>query len=1163
MKNISPELLNLFNSKNKYIDLEQKIDWDNDDVFGVGEDISNYTLSAKISKKIEGNFGINVVDNATVVLDNSAGNFSPKNQSGDWSGNIIPERYSIIKAGLENDKVPLFDGYIQDINLNYNNTKATLKLKDLVKMLQETDCPKKFYKNYRIEEIFAEWLDRVGINYTVSSLGTTVTEITDSFEGQKMWQAMIGLANSVWGDIYIDNGTFFFKTKLSPSYDGETSPVDTLDGDNDYFDIAENYNTKDLFNEVKVVAKPLIKQPRQPIWTGTQDKVVIQEEYNSDVIVDNQLQLTYVPEGETTEQPTKNVPIVDNTMSILDITIGKTYSVDNGAISVNQQTGLITFVNDTEYPTPTNSTLRVKYEQYANRLTANQTKDFIIRLDNPAVNIEPMNVLARYIGTENEVAVADTLKTAVVGYNEVKEFEIKKPQTVNWEFSYEKGIVADSGSFVVNSGDEGTYKVTVAINDLDVNYYITDSTGTRVVDKTYNSLTVIEFVYGKNNIEGRVSYDSGDTNDLDVVNSDLEVNTFVYPDRKKIKCEITNKTSETIKLYGYINDKNNTADNIVLMGRPYKRTEIMETTRIDKKSQESYGVKILPTIENNFISSQQDLDKLAEYLLYRYSTPRSALKVKLLGKAQYELGDKLTIIHHDMDIDNDFILTGINYDFKDGELITAVDLVQAYASDWNYTPSGTPVLTEGTRDEDKYTIPNQVTGLNAQLISSSMNGDNKAKLTWDKHNNPNISHYNIFKREDIQSIGSHFKTINNPTTHFIDNTLVFDSSYYYSITAVDKYGNESEVSPEVNISIKDNTTPSTAMFDVASCYFKDDVLLKWNSIVEAELYEVRLDTNFGVNDSNLVYRSNELSTKFFPQIRNYTFYIKTINNNGVYSSGYDSITLENAAPPQPTPPIITEFFEGLWIELQNVVDDDIKGYRFYVTDKETDTTSTFDVATAQRLSFEAESGKTFDIQISAFDSLGEGALSNVVTATTRSIDDINQLGLQFQPPEIVDVLPALPNSAYPEGKTVFLTTDNTLYKNISGVWDSSLSDNEYQKILVGIVEAGAIGVDHLQAESITASAIGTNEIITNIANINDAVVDELRVQSIKAGDITVGSESTFEDGYNPTVVEQNAINYANNVAKAQDKMRLKPEGAILFHFDGNITSTDGVEAEII
>jgi len=107
-----------------------------------------------------------------------------------------------------------------------------------------------------------------------------------------------------------------------------------------------------------------------------------------------------------------------------------------------------------------------------------------------------------------------------------------------------------------------------------------------------------------------------------------------------------------------------------------------------------------------------------------------------------------------------------------------------------------------------------------------------------------------------------------------------------------------------------------------------------------------------------------------------------------------------------------------------------------------------------------------------------------------------------------------------------------------------LGEDEYQKILVGVVEAGAIGVEQLEAESITADAVGANEIVTNLANIRDAVIDELKVMIVTADMITVGADTTYEAGYNP---------YENS----KQAVKIKPQGAKLWHFDKHFTSTQG------
>ncbi|NJD27200.1 MAG: hypothetical protein FIA92_02760, partial [Chloroflexi bacterium] len=78
------------------------------------------------------------------------------------------------------------------------------------------------------------------------------------------------------------------------------------------------------------------------------------------------------------------------------------------------------------------------------------------------------------------------------------------------------------------------------------------------------------------------------------------------------------------------------------------------------------------------------------------------------------------------------------------------------------------------------------------------------------------------------------------------------------------------------------------------------------------------------------------------------------------------------------------------------------------------------------------------------------------------------------PPRVVTALPTLPADDWPTGCYVFLTTDETLYKNVAGTWTAA-SETELvaNTIYAGSIAAGAIGARELAATIVLASLIKT------------------------------------------------------------------------------------------
>lgn len=426
MKDVDQSIIDKIESKNFTPQLEQYIDWDGDNVFEETDNITDYLLSATITKKLEGNIGINTYDDATVTVDNSEENFSPKNLNGKWSGNVVPERYSEIYAGIKGNTVNIFGGYIKSIKPKHKNAKASIKLKDNIDKLKDTKCPDKFYNNEQIDGIVKDFLNIADVYYTSSSIDIIPLTINENFVGKNMWQAIQSLANSVWARVFIEDGTFYFRTRLSPEYDNITFPTQRdavyTFGESDNYEIKEKYTSKDIYNEVNVVSKPLIKQDRQSIWTGAKKESTIQKSMSGSDITNSVLQLSQ-----------DKLPIIEGKLSIINISAEPDvlYTVDEGNITVNYNTGEVTFTSDT----PTDSSvLRVKYDYGFKRILPNKTRSFIANLDYYSSDVEQLNILAREYDTEEneELNVSFSNDTAdIYVYQEVLNGKRVKFEIIN------------------------------------------------------------------------------------------------------------------------------------------------------------------------------------------------------------------------------------------------------------------------------------------------------------------------------------------------------------------------------------------------------------------------------------------------------------------------------------------------------------------------------------------------------------------------------------------------------------------------------------------------------------------------------------------------------------------------------------------------------------
>lgn len=116
--------------------------------------------------------------------------------------------------------------------------------------------------------------------------------------------------------------------------------------------------------------------------------------------------------------------------------------------------------------------------------------------------------------------------------------------------------------------------------------------------------------------------------------------------------------------------------------------------------------------------------------------------------------------------------------------------------------------------------------------------------------------------------------------------------------------------------------------------------------------------------------------------------------------------------------------------------------------------------------------------------------------------DFAQFATGIRPPKIVDALPTLPDTDWPQGSTVFLTTDEKLYRNTDGsTWSAVVDTSDLDGTITGTqIEDGAISTAKLAANAVTAAKIAAGTITAN----------EIAANTITAGKIASGAIGTDE-----------------------------------------------------
>lgn len=118
---------------------------------------------------------------------------------------------------------------------------------------------------------------------------------------------------------------------------------------------------------------------------------------------------------------------------------------------------------------------------------------------------------------------------------------------------------------------------------------------------------------------------------------------------------------------------------------------------------------------------------------------------------------------------------------------------------------------------------------------------------------------------------------------------------------------------------------------------------------------------------------------------------------------------------------------------------------------------------------------------------------------------------------LLSALPTLPDASYPVNAVVFLTTDNKIYKNVSGTWTviEQAATIAAGSITAGMIQAAAIGTVQLAAQAVTTAILAADSVtagkiqagaVTATQLAASAVTtDKLAAAAIVAGKIAAGA----------------------------------------------------------
>ena len=213
----------------------------------------------------------------------------------------------------------------------------------------------------------------------------------------------------------------------------------------------------------------------------------------------------------------------------------------------------------------------------------------------------------------------------------------------------------------------------------------------------------------------------------------------------------------------------------------------------------------------------------------------------------------------------------------------------------------------------------------------------------------------------------------------IPQAIVGDT-YRLAVCTKDEYGmaTSPDMSPQIDITVAvKTTTPNTP--DDFNISFNDVAVVTWKEVTNSDIafYEVRRDNYPGVEDVNLLARTNGLSASLALSERTGTLYLYAKSAIGQYSAPAD-LKYYKAAPPKPEPPVLSPKVGGMGIKCKAVPSDCI-GVRYYINDDSV-------YSKNNTLSYSCEAG-VYDVTCAYVDMFGDGPTSGQSTCTVKTVID--------------------------------------------------------------------------------------------------------------------------------------------------------------------------------
>ena len=272
----------------------------------------------------------------------------------------------------------------------------------------------------------------------------------------------------------------------------------------------------------------------------------------------------------------------------------------------------------------------------------------------------------------------------------------------------------------------------------------------------------------------------------------------------------------------------------------------------------------------------------------------------------------------------------------------------------------------------------------------------------------------------------------------IPQAIVGDT-YRLAVCTKDEYGMAAspDMSPQIDITVAvKTTTPNTP--DDFNISFNDVAVVTWKEVTNSDIafYEVRRDNYPGVEDVNLLARTNGLSASLALSERTGTLYLYAKSAIGKYSAPAD-LKYYKAEPPRPEPPVLSPKVGGMGIKCKAVPSDCI-GVRYYINDDSV-------YSKNNTLSYSCEAG-VYDVTCAYVDMFGDGPTSGQSTCTVKTVIDESMIADEaISSAKLDKIVQTNISNATANANTALQNSNNALVNANAALSNSNITADKLKK----------------------------------------------------------------------------------------------------------------------